>query len=214
MTDTQVAEIATSRRREATRQRLLDAAAEVFAEVGLDAASVEAICERAGFTRGAFYSNFATKDELFLELAGRVSRERVAVVTERVAELARDGVEITAQSALEMVQLVLGETGDDRLGILLMSEIRNHALRDPALAAAHLAQDDELRRSVAQIIADIGDAGGLSLRVPPEEAAGLMLTVWESATVRATMAGLDHEQVRGLTNAQLAGVAQLLIEPR
>ena len=42
----------TSRRREATRQKLLDAAALVFAEEGLDAASVEAICERAGFTRG------------------------------------------------------------------------------------------------------------------------------------------------------------------
>ena len=37
----------TTRRREATRQKLLDAAALVFAEVGLDAASVEAICERA-----------------------------------------------------------------------------------------------------------------------------------------------------------------------
>jgi len=48
----------TSRRREATRQKLLDAAGLVFAEEGLDAASVEAICERAGFTRGAFYSNF------------------------------------------------------------------------------------------------------------------------------------------------------------
>ena len=69
---------ATTRRREATRQKLLDAAAQVFAEVGLDAASVEAICERAGFTRGAFYSNFETKDELFLELVGNVARERVA----------------------------------------------------------------------------------------------------------------------------------------
>ena len=66
-----------SRRREATKQKLLDAAAQVFAEEGLDAASVEAICERAGFTRGAFYSNFETKDELFLELAGRVARARV-----------------------------------------------------------------------------------------------------------------------------------------
>ena len=80
-------DVVTSRRRDLTRQRLLDAAAEVFAEVGLDAASVEAICERAGFTRGAFYSNFDSKDELFLELAGRVAGERVAAVRARVAEL-------------------------------------------------------------------------------------------------------------------------------
>ena len=88
MTDTVAA---TTRRREATRQKLLDAAAQVFAEVGLDAASVEAICERAGFTRGAFYSNFETKDELFLELAGNVARERVQAVRARVLELEAAG---------------------------------------------------------------------------------------------------------------------------
>jgi len=48
-----------TRSRENTRARLLEAAAQVFAEAGLDGASVEAVCERAGFTRGAFYSNFA-----------------------------------------------------------------------------------------------------------------------------------------------------------
>ena len=42
-----------TRSRENTRARLLDAAAQVFAEVGLDGASVEAVCDRAGFTRGA-----------------------------------------------------------------------------------------------------------------------------------------------------------------
>jgi AcrR family transcriptional regulator len=51
-----------------TRQALLDAAAEVFVERGLHRSSVEAIAERAGFTRGAFYSNFGSKEELFAEL--------------------------------------------------------------------------------------------------------------------------------------------------
>ena len=51
-----------------TRQALLDAAGEVFVERGFHRASAEAIAERAGFTRGAFYSNFASKQELFAEL--------------------------------------------------------------------------------------------------------------------------------------------------
>src|SRR3954452_10444568 len=145
MTDTVTA---TTRRREATRQRLLDAAAEVFAEVGLDAASVEAVCERAGFTRGAFYSNFDSKDELFLELARRVTQERLAAVQERVAELESEGLlEVSADSALDIVQRVLDVTGDDRLGVLLLSEIRIRALRDPQLASAYLVWDDELHRS-------------------------------------------------------------------
>ena len=203
----------TSRRREATRQKLLDAAAQVFAEVGLDAASVEAICERAGFTRGAFYSNFETKDELFLELAGRVARERVAAVRSRVGELERQGAfENAPADAFDIIQQVLDVSADDRLGVLLMSEIRIHSLRNPRLAAAHLAQEQEMRHSVAQIIDDIGRANVLRFRLPPDEAARLMLTVWEGAAVRAVMAGLDYEEMCRRTNEELARVAQLLIE--
>jgi AcrR family transcriptional regulator len=204
---------ATTRRREATRQKLLDAAAQVFAEVGLDAASVEAICERAGFTRGAFYSNFETKDELFLELAGTVARERVQAVRARELELEQEGgLSGMPEMATDIVQRVLDVSADDRLGVLLMSEIRIHALRSPDLAAAYLAQDEELRRSVAQIIEDVARAKSLSFRLPADEAARLLITVWEASSVRGVMAGLDYEEMCARTNAELARVAQLIIE--
>ncbi len=51
-----------------TRTRLLDAAERVFLRRGLQGSSVEEIAAEAGFTRGAFYSNFKSKDELFVEL--------------------------------------------------------------------------------------------------------------------------------------------------
>jgi len=51
-----------------TRAALLDAAARVFRQDGFAGASVEAIAADAGFTRGAFYSNFSSKEELFAEL--------------------------------------------------------------------------------------------------------------------------------------------------
>jgi AcrR family transcriptional regulator len=51
-----------------TRGRLLDAAERVFLRRGLHGSSVEEIAAEAGFTRGAFYSNFKSKDELFVEL--------------------------------------------------------------------------------------------------------------------------------------------------
>src|SRR5690606_7460408 len=81
-----------TRSRENTRARLLEAAAQVFAEVGLEGATVEAVCERAGFTRGAFYSNFESKDELFLALSASVAESRLNAVRERVAALAAQGV--------------------------------------------------------------------------------------------------------------------------
>ncbi len=205
-------EVTSTRSRERTRQRLLDAAAQVFAEVGLDAASVEAICDRAGFTRGAFYSNFETKDELFLELSGLVATERVAAVRSRVGELEQEGgFDLTPTDAFAIIEQVLDLSADDRLGVLLMSEIRIHALRNPDLAAAYLEQEAEMQRGVAQIVADIGRAKGIRFRVTADEAARIMLLVWEGAAVRAAMGGVDAEELRRRTSTELALVAQLTI---
>ena len=54
--------------RDETRERLFQAAAQVFEERGIGAASIDAIAAAAGFTRGAFYSNFASKDELIVAM--------------------------------------------------------------------------------------------------------------------------------------------------
>ena len=56
--------------RDNTRDKLFEAAARVFEEQGINAASIEAITAAAGFTRGAFYSNFASKDELIVAMLG------------------------------------------------------------------------------------------------------------------------------------------------
>src|SRR5258708_7404788 len=50
--------------RDETREKLFEAAAEVFEEHGIGAASIEMIAAAAGLTRGAFYSNFDGKDDL------------------------------------------------------------------------------------------------------------------------------------------------------
>lgn len=54
--------------RDDTREKLFDAAARVFEEQGIGAASIEAIAAAAGMTRGAFYSNFASKDDLIIAM--------------------------------------------------------------------------------------------------------------------------------------------------
>lgn len=56
----------TKPRREATRLRLIEAGIREYGRRGVDATSVEQLCEAAGFSRGAFYSNFSTKDEVCL----------------------------------------------------------------------------------------------------------------------------------------------------
>jgi AcrR family transcriptional regulator len=199
---------ATTRRREATRARLLDAAALVFAETGLDAASVEAVCERAGYTRGAFYSNFESKEELFLELSLRTARAQVAAVRAKVAELA---VDEGPEDLPGLVQKVLEAADDDRLGVMLVGEIRLHALRSRALADAYLRHEDELAESVAGIVADIARARGLRMRVTPESAARTLLVTWISTCERAVMAGLGRAEMRRRLSEALAETAGLLV---
>lgn len=88
-----------------TRERLLEAAERVFLRRGLQGSSVEEISAEAGFTRGAFYSNFQSKDQLFIELlhervysgytrtleqlpeAGETPRERLRWGAERIREV-------------------------------------------------------------------------------------------------------------------------------
>jgi len=74
--------------REQTRSRLLAAAQRLFVAQGFAGTSVEDIAEAAGYTRGAFYSNFEDKDDLFLALLDESLANRVAELNELAGESA------------------------------------------------------------------------------------------------------------------------------
>jgi len=202
-----------TRSRENTRARLLEAAAQVFAEVGLEGASVETICERAGFTRGAFYSNFESKDALFLDLTSTVAAQRLGVIRARIDEFVASGTLGGGADALALVHQIM-ETGmDDRLDVMLMSEIRNHALRNDAFAKAYLAQEEEMFASIEAIIRGIVDSGFFTLRVDVTTAAHLLMSIWEGAMVRCAIGGYDGEQLQRGGGAALGDMVSLLIAP-
>jgi AcrR family transcriptional regulator len=70
------------RRRAMTRQHLLDAAAIVFSRDGFHGSTLDDVAATAGFTKGAVYSNFKSKDELFLALLDERVERQFAVATE------------------------------------------------------------------------------------------------------------------------------------
>src|SRR5438309_5825862 len=72
------------RRRQMTRDALIAAAADVFAQKGFYGASLEEIAEAAGFTRGAIYSNFGSKDELLLAVIDMFIDRQIAAFSEVV----------------------------------------------------------------------------------------------------------------------------------
>src|SRR6478735_11985434 len=72
--------------RDDTRDKLFEAAARVFEQDGIGGASIEAIAAEAGFTRGAFYSDFKSKDELI-----------IAMIEDHVEQSIRRNMDILAQ---------------------------------------------------------------------------------------------------------------------
>ena len=78
------------RRRQLTRDALVDAAAEVFAQKGVSGASMEEIAAEAGFSRGAIYSNFGSKEELLLVVMDRFMDRQLVNFSEGVVVDADD----------------------------------------------------------------------------------------------------------------------------
>ena len=75
-----------------TRSSLIDSAGHVFSERGMEHASIDEVAEHAGFTKGAFYANFKSKEELFLAMldenfAERVSRRAITLTPARGARV-------------------------------------------------------------------------------------------------------------------------------
>lgn len=197
-----------TRRREQTRSRLLEAAHAVFAEVGMDAASVEMICERAGFTRGAFYSNFESKDELFLALIAHLAEAKIDEVAVRVRSLAPDALGDLPGA----VRQIVGASMAERMEPQLISEIRAQALRDPRMAAAYLGWQTGLRARIAGIIQDVVDTCGMRPRIPVADLAELLLDVSEDTCTRAAMEGRTPHDAGELLNERIERLVSALVD--
>ncbi|GAA4308783.1 TetR/AcrR family transcriptional regulator [Streptomyces venetus] len=136
-----------TRRRVRTRANLLRAAFSVFAAKGFGHVSIEEVCEAAGYSRGAFYSNFSSLDELFFALY----RERADVIAEQVSgALALDGPDLDVPAAVDRVTEVLLL---DRDWLLVKTDFLVHAARDPEVARSLLEHRARLRQAVADRLA-------------------------------------------------------------
>ncbi|WP_260426697.1 TetR/AcrR family transcriptional regulator [Burkholderia sp. Bp9142] len=107
-----------------TRQRLLDAAASSIARKGLAATSVEDIVAHAGYTRGAFYSNFSSKCELFVEWL-RIDHQRILQSLRALLDVETVVADLSVQLAIVRVRC-----HRDRDSDILWAEARLHAMRD------------------------------------------------------------------------------------
>jgi AcrR family transcriptional regulator len=154
-----------------TRARLLESAAILFAERGFYGTSVEDIAERAGFSRGAFYSNFEHKADLFLALLDERLGSELQALEETLA--GEDG-----QAAfLDLLRQGGGRRSEPREWTLLLAEFWLHVMRHPELAPKLAARQQAMRAAVARLVERHCTQLGITLPVPATELASVMLAV-------------------------------------
>ncbi|WP_051872148.1 TetR/AcrR family transcriptional regulator [Streptomyces sclerotialus] len=137
-----------TRRRAQTRQRLLDAALPVFAEEGFGRSTVDQVCERAGYTRGAFYSNFTSLDELFLAMWEQRS---TAMLADLRAASARLGT-LESVSPDEALRAVLEVIPVDDAWYRVTAEFTAHALRNPSLRRVMAARERAVQDTLLPLV--------------------------------------------------------------
>jgi AcrR family transcriptional regulator len=182
-----VEKLTRERRRQQTRDVLVEAATEVFARRGYEGASLDEIAETAGFTRGAIYKHFSGKEELFFAVIDR-SNERVIEAFRAIAPASADSREWDVARLADMWRASVTDYEDL---LALGMEHQLYVLRNPSArtrAAAHRRRNREL---VAAFIEEVADRADITLRLPAPTLASVILAAADGLTYASRVDGED-----------------------
>lgn len=144
----------------ATRQRLFAAAETVFARDGFEAARLEDIAALAGYTRGAFYAHFESKEDIFVGLLEQWVAARIAEVN-AVLEKQK-----SPEARLRALRDHYAHSRKDRRLVLLSLEFKLFAIRHPEAHARLRARHQRLYACGADFVRRVTKALGRTLPIP------------------------------------------------
>ncbi len=155
-----------------TRRRLLRSAYKIFARKGFDQASIDEIAENAGFTKGAVYANFGSKEELFLALLDAGLDQQDQSLTAIFAGKDGEGglVERTRRRYSDLLE-------QNRTWRLLFTEFWLHAARDPELQRKLAERYKVMRGDIARLLEQYFTEQGRLLPVPAEQIAAMLVAL-------------------------------------
>ncbi|KCZ53749.1 hypothetical protein HY29_16215 [Hyphomonas beringensis] len=157
-----------------TRERLLDAAESLFAEGGVNATSLRTVCEKAGFSQGAFYSNFASKQDLLLSVLQR-HIEREAVLLQSLVKSASSD---TLDHALEGFAEHLTAIAEQTQWSLLAIELQLQAQRDADFAAQCAHARNASYDALASVLDTLKTRFQLRYQLPTQQLAISLYALW------------------------------------
>lgn len=159
-------------RREEVRRRILASAGKLFKERGLEATSLEAVAEDAGFSKGAIYSNFAGKDELCFELLSSGIDARIGLVESSIP--ADADPELRAGLAGDrLLRVAESEPGWQ----IFFVELWLRCVRNPTLRSRFAAKRRLMRAQIARLLEVQSEATGQHLTLPAEHLATSILAL-------------------------------------
>jgi AcrR family transcriptional regulator len=152
---------------------LLSAAADVFSARGFHDASIDAVAERAGYSKGTVYWHFAGKDDLFLALV----EERVDRPMREMIELLRSAPadrNMAPEASRRFAELLAGQ----QEWLLLDNEYWLQAMRDPELRRRYAERRRELRAALGDALASRAETLGAGrLEIEPERVATAIMAL-------------------------------------
>lgn len=185
---------------ERNRGQLLAAARRVFVERGFHAATLDAIAEAAGFSKGVVYSQFDSKADLFL-----------ALLEQRIDERAAENARIVARAAsvAELLATARRATAAEPEWNLLLLEFRVHAARMPDVNARYAALHERTVERLASALREAAGSDPASSGLAPEVMASFVLAFGAGVTLEALIAPLKpaREALFGTMVARALGFA-------
>ncbi|ETZ89940.1 bacterial regulatory s, tetR family protein [Mycobacteroides abscessus MAB_030201_1075] len=157
----------------------MQAALDVFADRGFHGASIENICEKAGFTRGAFYSNFAGKDELFFTLFDASSEQLLTQLRAALDECRKSPDPLST-----FIRAIDDKGPTQRRWYLISMEFTLYAIREPSAAVVLAEHDARLRREAAGIINELMSIAHRELIIDTELIARLATALREGVAAQ------------------------------
>lgn len=210
-------ESAGTRRKENTRAKLVRASLDIFVEKGIDGATVDDLVKAAGFTRGAFYSSFSSKEEVFIALFDEVTAELMAIANSSVESAVADVEADESRSILEaddaqvMLAVFEGIRPFGRQWYLLYSDAIARSLRDEALRAELAEQRERMRNQIGALLTTRLEASGERALLPVEDLAQLLMGIFIDLLVREQLEGRDVTQLAATT---ILGTLRAFIAPK
>ena len=175
-----------------TRTRLLDAAIGLIVAGGVAAASIRGICERAGFSQGAFYSYFDSKDDLLFTLV----EEHMANLARKFDMLVADTRYQTAEAILDTIGASLDALSVDASYSVLVVELHLHARRNAAFRARFEPVKIAYESAFAGVMSHLLRRTGLTPVIPSIQLARILLSLWSGLTLQESSAPPPSKQMR------------------